>query len=146
MLALSLLVNMVVLCLFFFVLMPQTSLSSQNESGVINFENSDYYVLYIGTNDKDTDEALLSVEEAQAIVNGISQKYTDGFTSLTAWGHWNSPQNTWVSEDTLIYLYYGVSEDDIVNIADEVVAELNQYSVMIEYGMRNIAYYPPQSQ
>lgn len=134
--------NLVVLSLFIFVVAPQNGLFEQNEAGAISFQETDRFVLYIGTNDKDTNEALISVDEARKIVDDISQRYTDGFTSLSAEGHWNSPQDIWVSEDTLVYIYYAISEDQVADIADEIIVALNQYSVMIERGAQYSAYYP----
>ena len=51
-------------------------------------ETGKKYVLYIGTNDKDTYEQVISTEEAREIVNEICIKYVDGYTASEAKGGW----------------------------------------------------------
>lgn len=44
------------------------------------------YILYIGTNDKDTYTRLISLDEAKKIVNGICAEYADDYTVQEASG------------------------------------------------------------
>ena len=90
------------------------------------------YVLYIGTNDKDTYEQIIPTGEAVEIVNGIVTKYTGGYTMHHARGGWVDETGTLTQEDTIIYTIAYTDESDIIAIMDEVLAALNQNAILME--------------
>ena len=100
------------------------------------------HVAYIGINDKDTKRPLYSFEEALNIVNDINFRHTDGFTALRGSGFWKNPQGERFHEETLIYVYYGISRDALHSIMDEVLKALNQESVLIDSGSSEPVFYP----
>ena len=103
--------------------------------------NNTQYVMYIGTNDKDTYSQIIPLVEAKEIIDGICFKYLDGYTIQDATGTWVDEKDEVTKEDTLICYFYGTSEDVIYKIADEIIAALNQNTVLIEKDLVTTEYY-----
>lgn len=99
------------------------------------------YVLYIGTNDKDTYKQVISTEEAREIVNEICIKYVDGYTASEAKGGWVDETDTLTQENTLVYAFYEVTEEQLVNIMEEILTALNQNSILLEKQEAIYTYY-----
>jgi len=108
--------------------------SGDTSTGSIAFENAEYgqYVLYIGTNDKDTYEQIIPLDEAVEIVNAICAKHVGGWTMKHARGGWVDEKNILTQENTLVYFIAWASEADVIAIMDEVLVALNQNSILIE--------------
>ena len=102
------------------------------------------YTLYIGTNDKDTYTQLISLEDARETVNGICAKYVDGYTVQQANGSWVDETGTLTQEETLVYKFVDVDEETLTAIMDEVLAELNQNSILVERSALCYRYYNGQ--
>lgn len=117
--------------------------TSVNSSKTIDFKSSPNgkYTLYIGTNDKKTYKQIIPTEKAREIVNKICVKYVDGYTSLQACGGWVDETNTLTQENTLVYSFYDVTQQQIVSILNEVEDKLNQNSILVEVEDVNYAYY-----
>lgn len=62
--------------------------SVQNETRDIQ------YVMYVGTNDKDTNEPVYSEEEARERADVILTRYFEGFTIQEARGGWKNEDGT----------------------------------------------------
>ena len=90
------------------------------------------YVLYIGTNDKDTYEQIIPTDEARKIVNGICAKYVEGYTVSDAKGGWVDEKDVLTQENTLVYTISYSDEADIIAIMNEVLTALNQNSFLVE--------------
>ena len=99
------------------------------------------YVLYIGTNDKDTYKQVISTEEAREIVNEICIKYVDGYTASEAKGGWVDETDTLTQENTLVYAFYEVTEEQLVNIMEEILEALNQNAILVEKQEAIYTYY-----
>ena len=95
-------------------------------------ENGVKHTLFIGTNDKDTGTQLISPEEAKAKVNAICAKYTDGWTAIDALGGWKDEIGRIIDETTLVYIFYGCTDEQIQAVADETREALNQSAILIE--------------
>jgi hypothetical protein len=106
--------------------------ASYSENGAFDFTETERYTLYIGTNDKDTYEQIIPTETAMNTVNEICSKYIDGYTVYEATGGWFDDAGVLTEESTLVYTLTGVDESDVAAIADEVLAALNQNSVLVE--------------
>lgn len=113
------------------------------ESSILaeQMETGEKYVLYIGTNDKDTYTQLIPTEEARDIVNAICTKYVDGYTISDAKGGWVDETDTLTQEHTLVYAFYEVTEEQLLYIMDEILTELNQNSILVEKQEAVYAYY-----
>ncbi|MDR3291238.1 MAG: hypothetical protein LBT10_03720 [Methanobrevibacter sp.] len=95
----------------------------------LNYSKDIKYTLYIGTNDKDTFEPI---SQAETIVNSICDKYLSGY-SYSRWnGFWKNSMNQTTHESTLVYTFYGVSEENITSISNDLIKELNQESILVE--------------
>lgn len=100
------------------------------------------YVMYVGTNDKDTYKLEMTREEAKEIVDSVCLSYFPyGYTMQEATGAWTDESNNVTHEYTLVCYF---DDADIVNVhkaADELIAKLNQSSVLIERSDIEIEYY-----
>ena len=105
------------------------------------YSPAEKYTIYIGLNDKDTYEQIVSTEDGIRRVNEICTHYVEGYTMQTAKGGWMDEKKILTEENTLIYSFYGVTDEQITQIMDDVLKELNQNSILITYGQENRAYY-----
>ena len=99
------------------------------------------YLLYIGTNDRETYLPRMPLAEARGIVNDICKKYVDGFSVQALQGAWEDEQGVWTSEDTLVYSISGADEGAIIAIMDEALQALNQSSILVEKDEVRLTYY-----
>ena len=99
------------------------------------------YTLYIGTNDKDTYQQEIPFEECRRIVTEICTRHTGGCTLSEATGFWKDNSGAITSEQTIQCVLEDISEEEVHAIADEVIAALNQNSVMIETQQVSTAFY-----
>lgn len=104
-------------------------------------ETGKKYVLYIGTNDKDSYKQVISTEEAREMVNEICIKYVDGYTASEAKGGWVDETDTLTQENTLVYAFYEVTEEQLVNIMEEILEALNQNAILVEKQEAIYTYY-----
>lgn len=103
-------------------------------------ETRERVTLYIGLNDGDANEQLLPTDEARAIVDEICLSHTGGFTSYVARGGWKDDAAVF-KEQTLVYVLTGVDDDALRSILDEVLARLNQRSILVERSEVDSYYY-----
>ena len=99
------------------------------------------YVMYVGTNDKDTYEQIIPTEEAKAMIDAICYKYLDGYTLQDAVGSWADETGTPTHENTIVCYFDDADEKTVYSIADEIIKALNQNTVLIEKGTVNIDFY-----
>ena len=90
------------------------------------------YVLYVGLNDKDTYEQVVSTEEAKKIIDDICIAYLDGYTIQEASGAWVDEKMHATHEQTIVCCFNDADEHIVYQIADEVIEQLNQNTVLIE--------------
>ena len=103
-------------------------LSSEKEASV----GTTQYVMYVGLNDKDTDEQIISKEDAKEIIENICFKYVEGYTIQEASGSWVDEENNSIHEQTIVCHFDDADESAVHKIADEVIEKLNQSTVLIE--------------
>ena len=99
------------------------------------------YVMYVGTNDKDTYQPEHSEEEAREIVDQICLRYFDGYTLQDATGSWTDEKNNITHEYTLVCYFDGAKKETVYQAADEIIKELNQNTVLIEEDAIQTEYY-----
>lgn len=117
--------------------------AEQREAGgfVREMETGEKYILYIGTNDKDTYTQIISTDDARDMVNRICAKYTGGYTASDARGGWVDETDTLTQENTLVYEFYDITEEQLTQIMDDVLRELNQNSILVERREAVYSYY-----
>lgn len=89
------------------------------------------YVIYLGTNDKDTNQPILTPEEAKKKAEKILIDFFGGYTIQEANGGWIDGDTEYQEYTLVIYL----SDTDLEQVhkaADEMINEFNQSSVLIQ--------------
>ena len=90
------------------------------------------YTLYIGLNDKDTYEQIISTEDAIEKANQIVAKHAGGYTQMTARGGWTNDDGSMGHENTMVYIIYDVDEASLKAMLDELLKEFNQGAILVE--------------
>lgn len=99
------------------------------------------YTMYIGTNDKDTYAKVMPLDEARDIVNEICMEHVGGYTVQKAAGGWLDDKGIETTEESLVYTFCDVSEDEVTAILDDVIEALNQNSILVEHDNVTTYYY-----
>ncbi|MBR1742299.1 MAG: hypothetical protein IJ733_10640, partial [Lachnospiraceae bacterium] len=99
------------------------------------------YVMYVGTNDKDTYRAEHTNEEAKEIVDKICLKYFEGYTLQEATGSWTDEKDNITHEYTIVCYFDDAEKETVYQAADEIIKELNQNTVLIEQDEIRTEYY-----
>ncbi len=102
---------------------------------------TEQYVMYVGTNDKDTYTQLISTEQAIDILDEICLKYLDGYTIQMGYGRWTDEKGIKTNENTIICYFDHTDINTVYQIADEVIDTLNQNSVLIDTNRISSEYY-----
>ena len=101
------------------------------------------YVLYLGTNDKDTNEPVCTHEEAMQIVEDILVEHLGGFTLQEANGGWKDGE-TLYREYSIVARISDAKEEDVRASADDLIRALNQSSILIESNRSRTEFYSGQ--
>ena len=111
-------------------------------SYTIEKQNTEY-TMYIGTNDKDTFQLEIPLEEAQDIVFDTMMNYfPDGFTMYNANGVWKDETNSVTIEYTFVCIIQSAEKEDIYEAANELIEKLNQNSILIvSNNVENVDFY-----
>ena len=95
-------------------------------------ESSDVqYVLYLGTNDKDSNKPVFPPEEAKEKAEEILLDHFGGFTIQEAHGGWKDGDKTY-SEYTIVIYLSDTNLDEVHSAAKEMVETFHQSSVLIQ--------------
>lgn len=105
---------------------------------------STQYIMYVGTNDRDTYKPEHSREEAHDIVDAVCLKYFEGYTLQDATGAWTDETGMITHEYTLVCYFDDADKATVYQAADEVIKALNQSTVLIEEDEITIEYYSGQ--
>ncbi len=90
------------------------------------------YTMYIGLNDKETYTQLIPSEEALDKATAIILKYVDGFTGYQARGVFEDEKGILTYENSLVFEFLYASGQQMTEIMDEVLAEFNKTSVLLQ--------------
>lgn len=104
-------------------------------------EASAQYVIYVGTNDKDTYSPKYSQEDARRIVDEICLRHFEGYTLQEAIGSWTDEKHNITHEYTIVCYFDDADRETVYKAADEIIAALNQNTVLIEQDDIRIEYY-----
>jgi len=89
------------------------------------------YVMYLGTNDKDTNQPVLPPEEAKAQAQEILLQHLGGYTIQEASGGWIDGETVY-REYTLVIYLSDTDLDTVHAVADEMISAFHQSSVLIQ--------------
>ena len=99
------------------------------------------YVMYLGTNDKDTYEPYGTPEEAKAKVDEVLTKHFEGFTIQDAMGGWTNENGTVDHEYTVVIFLSDTTLEKVHEAADDLIREFNQSSILIQTNMTQTEFY-----
>ena len=90
------------------------------------------YLMYVGTNDKDTYQLEMDLEEAKAIIhNTMMNHFSDGFTMYEAKGVWRDEHNVVTLEYSFVCVVELADKKEVYKAADELIVALNQSTILI---------------
>lgn len=98
------------------------------------------YVLYLGTNDKDTNEPVFTPEEAAEHAKSILIDHFGGYTIQDANGGWVDG-NKLYQEYTLVIHLSDTTLKDVHEACDELIKEFNQSSILIQSNHTTTEFY-----
>ncbi len=99
------------------------------------------YVLYLGTNDKDTNEPVFPPEEAKEQLKQILIQRFGGYTITDANGGWVGDDGTEYQEYTLVIYLSDTNIEDVHSLCDELVDVYRQSSVLIQANETTTEFY-----
>ena len=95
-------------------------------------ENGDVqYVLYLGTNDKDSNEPVFAPEEARAKAEDILIRHFGGYTIQEAHGGWEDA-GTRYQEYTIVIYLSDTTLEEVHAAAKDMIRTFNQSAVLIQ--------------
>ena len=98
------------------------------------------YVLYLGTNDKDTNEPVYEPDEAKAKAEEILVRHFGGYTIQEASGGWIDEGKLY-QEYTLVIYLSDTTLEKIHAAADEMISTFDQSSVLIQANETRTEFY-----
>ena len=98
------------------------------------------YVLYLGTNDKDTNEPVFPPEEAKSRAEEILLGSFGGYTIQEANGGWID-EGLVYREYTLVIYLSDTTLEQVHEAADILIREFNQSSVLIQANRTRTEFY-----
>ena len=98
------------------------------------------YVMYLGTNDKDTNKPVFTEAEAQEQVKDILIRHFGGYTIQEASGGWID-EGTVYQEYTLVIYLSDTTEEAVHAAADELIETFRQSSVLIQTNPTRTEFY-----
>ena len=104
------------------------------------------YVLYLGTNDKDTNQPVFSSGEAKEILKDILIDYMGGYTIQEANGGWIDDAGTEYQEHTLVSYLSDTTEEDVHKLCDELIKTYDQSSILIQMNKTKTEFYSGSNQ
>ncbi|MBP3856256.1 MAG: DUF3574 domain-containing protein [Ruminiclostridium sp.] len=137
----AIIISLVSLCCSVVCLCTALNANGGNTAAASDEGGDMQYVMYVGTNDKDTYQLEMTTEEAKNIVDEVCLKYFEGYTLQEATGAWTDEKKNITHEYTLVCYFDGADKETVYKAADELIEKLNQNSVLIEEDKINIEYY-----
>ena len=107
------------------------SVTLQPKQEDVKDEQDVQYVLYLGTNDKDTNEPVFSPDEARTKAEDILIEHFGGYTIQEAHGGWEY-EGTRYQEYTIVIYLSDTNLDAVHAAAKNMIRVFNQSSVLIQ--------------
>ena len=142
-----LVISMLALCLsvFSFTISLKTADKvKENEQGQVveEAETSEdiQYVLYLGTNDKDTNEPVFDEEESKEKLKEILLDHFGGYTIQEANGGWKDGDTVY-KEYTLVIYLSDTNIEEVHKACDEMIDVFHQSSVLVQCNKTTTEFY-----
>ena len=109
------------------------SLNRTSVSSVTSTEQQlNEYIMYVGTNDKETYQLEMPLEDARSIVhNTLMDHFADGFTMYDAKGVWRDENKVITLEYSFVCVIETTERAEVYKVADELREALNQNTILI---------------
>ena len=98
------------------------------------------YVMYLGTNDKDTNQPVFSPEEAKLNAEKVLIDRFGGYTIQEANGGWLDDEILY-QENTLVIFLSDTTLDAVHAAADDLIQAFNQSSILIQANETSTEFY-----
>ena len=98
------------------------------------------YVMYLGTNDKDSNQPVFSAQDAQAKAEEILLDHFGGYTIQEAHGGWVDG-GTVYQEYTLVIYLSDTTPEAVHAAADDLIRTFHQSSVLIQANETKTEFY-----
>lgn len=121
---------------FCFVIVNKKGLSSLGE-----VSNQKKYVMYLGTNDKDTLKQEIPTETIREQMHEICMKHADGYTLSIMEGFYRDEAGNPTREVTLVYVFFNTPLDSMKKIMDEAIVKFNQKNILLEESKSKTIFY-----
>ena len=102
------------------------------------------YVLYLGTNDKDTNEPVYTPDVSKEKLKSILINHMGGYTIQEANGGWIGDDGTEYQEYTLVIYLSDTTEEDVHKLCDELIKTYDQSSILIQMNKTKTEFYSGQ--
>ena len=99
------------------------------------------YVMYLGTNDKDSYEPYGEPDAVKAKVDEVLTRHFEGFTIQEANGGWTNEDGTVSHEYTVVILLSDTTVEKVHAAADDLIRAFNQSSVLIQANETTTEFY-----
>ena len=99
------------------------------------------YVMYLGTNDKDSYEPYGEPDAVKAKVDEVLTRHFEGFTIQEAKGGWTNEDGTVSHEYTVVILLSDTTAEKVHAAADDLIRAFNQSSVLIQANETTTEFY-----
>ncbi len=99
------------------------------------------YVLYVGTNDKDTNEPVCEPEEAIEKAKGILIGLFGGYTIQDARGGWINDDGSICQEYTIVIYLSDTTSEQVHEVCDVLIKEFNQSTILIQENQTRTEFY-----
>ena len=98
------------------------------------------YVMYLGTNDKDSNQPVFSAQDAKTKAEEILLEHFGGYTIQEANGGWID-DGTVYQEYTLVIYLSDTTLDEVHAAADKLIHAFHQSSVLIQANQTKTEFY-----
>ncbi|MBR3295450.1 MAG: hypothetical protein IKI62_04300 [Clostridia bacterium] len=98
------------------------------------------YVLYVGTNDKDTNRPVFSHEESMEKAKEILIDHFGGYTIQEANGGWKDGDTVY-QEYTLVIYLSDTTPEEVHKACDDLIKTFNQSSILIQANETTTEFY-----
>ena len=123
-----------------------SAMSAEEAEDVLSNRNKEeagsvQYVMYLGTNDKDTNEPVFSEEESMKKAQEILIRLFGGYTIQEARGGWLNEDGKICQEYTLVIYLSDTTKDKVHEAAREMIDTFRQSSVLIQSNPTETEFY-----
>lgn len=129
------LISVTALCMSAISLLTAEKINEETQ----NFDRQ--YVIYLGTNDKDSGLPVFTQEDAKKKAYEVLFKYFSGFTVQEANGGWLNDDGSKSHEYTLVIYLSDTTKEKIYASMDELLKVFNQSSILLQSNQTRTEFY-----